>query len=73
MKRAKLSMMKRNALICAGNLMQSQRHPALRDRIAQIAGDRSEDEVVRQAAHSVLLRVEENSSPSPSALSPRRT
>jgi epoxyqueuosine reductase len=54
MKRAKLSMMKRNALIVAGNALMEGDHPALRARIEAIARDDDEDPMVRETARSVL-------------------
>lgn len=54
MKRATLAMMKRNAVIAAGNAMREHDLPELRARVAQIAGDMDEDEMVREAAAAVL-------------------
>lgn len=54
MKRAKLSMMKRNAVICAGNALREHENAALRMRIEAIAADMTEDEIVRSAARAVI-------------------
>lgn len=54
MKRAKLAMMKRNAIIVAGNVLARRDEPALRQRIEAIAVDADEDELVRRTAQSVL-------------------
>jgi epoxyqueuosine reductase len=55
MKRAKLVMMKRNALIAAGNALRRRPDPALRARIEEIAAAEGEDELVRATARDVLL------------------
>jgi epoxyqueuosine reductase len=57
MKRAKLRMMKRNALIVAGNVLRDRDDESLRARIEQIERDGSEHEVVRDTARAVLARV----------------
>jgi epoxyqueuosine reductase len=54
MKRAKLPMMKRNALIAAGNALRSAPLPALRETIERLATDDREDEMVRATARDVL-------------------
>ncbi len=54
MKRAKLAMMKRNAIIVAGNVLARRDEPALRQRIEAIAADTDEDLMVRRTARSVL-------------------
>ena len=54
MKRAKLAMMKRNAIIAAGNAMKRAGEPALRRRIESIAADPQEDAMVRDTARTVL-------------------
>ena len=54
LKRAKLAMMKRNALIAAGNALARHDDAALRARIEAIAADGAEDEVVRTTAGAVL-------------------
>ncbi len=60
-KRATLAMIKRNALIAAGNALANggggDRAAALRQRIAQLAADDSEDAVVRDTARQVLARL----------------
>jgi len=54
MKRAKLAMMKRNAVIAAGNYLSSTEDAELRQRLIAITGDAGEDEMVRGAAREVL-------------------
>jgi epoxyqueuosine reductase len=54
MKRATLAMMKRNALIVAGNQLRQRDDPALRARIGQVADDAREPDLVRETARSVL-------------------
>ncbi|MEM8835347.1 MAG: tRNA epoxyqueuosine(34) reductase QueG [Planctomycetota bacterium] len=53
MKRATLAMMRRNAVIAAGNVLRTQDLPALRARVEAIAGDEHEDGLVRHAARVV--------------------
>jgi epoxyqueuosine reductase len=53
MKRATLDMLKRNALIVAGNQAQDGNVQA---RVAEIAADESESDMVRETARSVLRR-----------------
>jgi epoxyqueuosine reductase len=57
MKRAKLAMMKRNALIAAGNVLAEREVPGLRERIAALAADVSEEPLVRETASQVLTRL----------------
>jgi epoxyqueuosine reductase len=57
LKRAKLAMMKRNALIAAGNALAAADRPALRRRVDAVAADPAEDELVRSAARAALTRV----------------
>jgi epoxyqueuosine reductase len=57
LKRAKLAMMKRNALIAAGNALATGAWPALRRRVEAIAADLAEDEVVRSTARAVVTRL----------------
>ena len=57
MKRATLAMMKRNAVIVAGNALASAENSALHARIEAIALDEAEDEMVRQTARRVLDRL----------------
>ncbi|TVQ76079.1 MAG: tRNA epoxyqueuosine(34) reductase QueG, partial [Phycisphaeraceae bacterium] len=54
LKRAKLDMMKRNAVIAAGNVLRSRDDPALRAKITHLAFDREESGQVRDAARTVL-------------------
>lgn len=54
MKRATLSMMKRNALIVAGNAIRSRSNEALEKRIRELAGDEEETPLVRETARDVL-------------------
>jgi len=56
MKRAKLWMMKRNAVIAAGNYLRGHDDPALLARLAEIAVDNREHEVVRLTTEQVLAR-----------------
>ncbi len=58
MKRAKLSMMKRNAILAAGNFLRHGNAPDLRARIEAIARDGAEDDLVRSTARQVLQRLE---------------
>ena len=57
MKRAKLPMMKRNAIVCAFNAIEAGRGrsaPELRATIASLADDECEDELVRDTARAAL-------------------
>lgn len=54
LKRIKLGMLKRNALIALGNALSTQDNPEIRERIGQIAGDDTEPELVRLTARQVL-------------------
>jgi len=56
MKRAKLPMMKRNAIICATNAIHKDTENAheLRARIELLAAESNEDELVRDAAHAAI-------------------
>jgi epoxyqueuosine reductase len=56
MKRASLSMFRRNAVIAAGNVVRHEGRDAatLRARLAEIAADASEEELVRTTAADVL-------------------
>jgi len=54
LKRMKLPMVKRNALIAAGNALREAKAPALRARIERIAADETEDDLVRDTARQVL-------------------
>ncbi len=57
LKRIRLEMFKRNALIAAGNALRRQNHPALRQRVRELASDTAESELVRQTAQQVLERL----------------
>jgi epoxyqueuosine reductase len=57
MKRANLAMIRRNALIVAGNSLQEREDSALRSRVEQIAADESEESMVRQTACQVLRQL----------------
>ncbi len=54
MKRAKLDMIRRNAVIVAGNYLKKQDDPSLRQRLEAIAADPAELQLVRQAAIDVI-------------------
>jgi epoxyqueuosine reductase len=58
LKRAKLAMMKRNALVAAGNALARGDDPGLRAQVERIAADAAEDDMVRAAARQVLRRVQ---------------
>lgn len=54
LKRVKLDMLKRNALIAAGNALAKRDDPALRRRVEELAVDESEPPLVRATAKQVL-------------------
>lgn len=54
MKRANLAMMRRNAVIVAGNSLRSRADDALLARLKQLANDQAEDPLVRDTAKQVL-------------------
>jgi len=64
MKRASLAMMKRNALIVAGNALAAADDPALLARVLALASDESESPMVRTTAAQVLARLSAKESPS---------
>ena len=53
LKRAKLAMMKRNALIVSANILAHRDEPELRRRIEAIAEDPNEDQMVRATARGI--------------------
>jgi len=57
LKRMKLPMWKRNALIAAGNYFIKQDEPELRRRVEQLAADAAEPDLVRITARQVLERL----------------
>lgn len=57
LKRIKPNMLKRNALIAAGNALMQNDDPALLDRIETLARDESAPELVRLTAHQTLDRL----------------
>jgi len=52
LKRIKLEQFRRNAAVAAGNALREQKHPELRERLAEIAADDSELQLVRRAAQT---------------------
>ena len=48
-------MMKRNAVIAAGNVLAGE--PALHAALGGLAGDQAEEQIVRDAATAVLARL----------------
>lgn len=54
MKRATLAMMKRNAVIAAGNAIRAGTGPGLLQRIRSLAADEAEPDLVRATAAQVL-------------------
>ena len=56
MKRAKLAMMKRNALIAAGNVKAEADHASLRGQVEALAEDETPEEMVRGTAAVVSKR-----------------
>jgi epoxyqueuosine reductase QueG len=56
MKRAKLGMIRRNAVIVAGNILAESQDEALKEAITSIAQNPSEDVLVSEAARIVLLQ-----------------
>lgn len=54
MKRAKLDMIRRNAVIVAGNHLRREDDPPLREWLVRIAADQDEPALVREAASDVL-------------------
>jgi epoxyqueuosine reductase len=57
LKRARFEMLKRNALIAAGNALVQRADPALRAAVERCASDPHEPELVRQTARDVLDRL----------------
>ena len=58
MKRAKLEMMRRNAVICAGNALVKRDDSELHARLQEIAADPDESELVRRTAVMILEDLE---------------
>ena len=58
MKRATLEMMRRNAVIVAGNLVRKTGDTGLRARLEEIAADAGEAEMVRGTAIQVLAALD---------------
>lgn len=58
LKRIKLDMWKRNALIAAGNALRQQDHAALRERVAVMAGDDALPSMVRATAEEVQKQLQ---------------
>lgn len=54
MKRAKLNMMKRNAVLASASFLRQAPLPALKHRLEVIAADEQEDDLVRETARMVL-------------------
>ncbi len=54
LKRMKLEMVRRNALIAAGNALKTRDLPELRRKVAQLAADETEHPLVRETAQAVL-------------------
>ncbi|MGP1271875.1 MAG: tRNA epoxyqueuosine(34) reductase QueG [Phycisphaerales bacterium] len=61
LRRIKLDMFRRNALIAAGNIGRESLAAALLERIAEIAGDAGESAMVRETARAVLRRLDRRS------------
>jgi epoxyqueuosine reductase len=57
LKRIRLEMFKRNALIVAGNYLKKNNDAKLRQRIVELAEDSREDALVRETARVVLRRL----------------
>ena len=55
MKRAKLDMVRRNALIVIGNRLREGGSPVLLEHVQRLARDENETDLVRQTAQDVLL------------------
>ena len=58
MKRAKLNMIRRNAVIVAGNILAEIDNPELLTKLKEIASSHSEDPLVSSAAQVVLKKEE---------------
>ncbi|MFA9477402.1 tRNA epoxyqueuosine(34) reductase QueG [Phycisphaerales bacterium AB-hyl4] len=58
LKRMKLEMVKRNALIAAGNALMQNDDPPLRQRIHELAHDADEHTLVRDTARQIVARLE---------------
>ena len=62
MKRAKLEMFRRNAVIYAGNALVTRDEPELFGRLQEISRDPDESELVRRTACEVLEDLEQSDS-----------
>jgi epoxyqueuosine reductase len=63
LKRIKLDMLKRNALIAAGNTLTAGEDKALRGQIKRLADEAEQSEMVRLTARQVLERLGQGSAP----------
>lgn len=66
MKRVSLEMMKRNAVIVAGNILRVRADPVLESRLRHLLADHRESEMVRQTARVVLDRLDSRGPRTPS-------
>ena len=69
LKRIKLDMWKRNALIAAGNVLLARDEPALRHQVEFLAADEAQPELVRQTARQVHHKIQ-GPDPKPPSASP---
>lgn len=59
LKRMKLEMVKRNAIIAAGNYLAQHDEPSLRKKIHELSTDFNESEMVRHTASDVITRLDD--------------